>query len=290
MIFSAADLATLAELLREVGRAEIMPRFRKLSGGAVRQKTGPLDLVTDADEAAERWLTDALGRLFPSAVVIGEEATSADPSRLRLLADADLAIVVDPIDGTSNYAAGLPLFGVMAAAVLRGEVVAAAIHDPVGDDTALALRGGGAWTETPDGRRAALHVAAPVGVGMMSGNVSWQFLPEPQRSIVCANLPRLGGSWDYRCAAHEYRLAAGGHCHFLFFNRLLPWDHAPGWLLHREAGGYSARLDGSDYCPTVTGGGLICAPDRKSWEVLRETLLDGLAATEARKSNTDYTD
>jgi fructose-1,6-bisphosphatase/inositol monophosphatase family enzyme len=280
MIFSPADLGTLTELLREVGRSEIMPRFRNLGSGAVRQKTGPQDLVTEADEAAELWLTEALGRLFPSAVVVGEEATSADPARLRLLADADLAIVLDPIDGTSNYAAGLPLFGVMAAVVRRGEVVAAAIHDPVGDDTALALRGEGAWTETPDGQRVALRVAAPAPVDTMTGNVSWRFLPEPQRSIVCANLPRLGGSWDCRCAAHEYRLAAGGHCHFLFFNRLMPWDHAPGWLLHREAGGYSARLDGSAYRPTVTGGGLICAPDRESWAALRETLLGSLAASE----------
>jgi fructose-1,6-bisphosphatase/inositol monophosphatase family enzyme len=110
--------------------------------------------------------------------------------------------------------------------------------------------------------------------------VSWRFLPQPLRSIVCSNLPRLGGSWDYRCAAHEYRLAAGGHCHFLFFNRLMPWDHAPGWLLHREAGGYSARFDGNDYRPTVTDGGLICTPDRASWEALRGTLLDGEATTE----------
>ena len=273
MMFGARDLATLAELLREVGRTEVMPRFRKLGGGAVRQKTGPLDLVTEADEAAERRLTAALERRFPSAAVIGEEATSADPTRLRLLADAELAFVVDPIDGTSNYAAGLPLFGMMAAVVLHGEVVAAAIHDPVGDDTALALRGGGAWTQAADGQRSALHVAAAVPVAEMTGNVSWRFLPEPQRSVLCANLPRVGGSWDYRCAAHEYRMAAGGHCHFLFFNRLLPWDHCPGWLLHREAGGYSARLDGSTYRPTVTDGGLICAPDRASWEALHAALL-----------------
>jgi fructose-1,6-bisphosphatase/inositol monophosphatase family enzyme len=273
MIFPSADLATLADLLREVGRTEIMPRFRNLAGGMVRQKTGPLDLVTEADEAAERRLTETLGRWFPSAVVIGEEATSAEPDRLRMLAGADLAILVDPIDGTSNYAAGLPLFGVMAAVVLRGEVVAAAIHDPVGDDTALALRGEGAWMEAPDGQRAGLRVADAVPVAMMAGNVSWRFLPEPQRSRVCANLPRLAASWDYRCAAHQYRMAAGGHCHFLFFNRLMPWDHAPGWLLHREAGGYSARLDGSAYHPTVTDGGLICTPDRASWEALRDALL-----------------
>ena len=278
MIFGARELATLAALLREVGQTEIMPRFRRLEDGAVRQKTGPLDLVTEADEAAERWLTAALQRWLPSAVVIGEEATSADPSRLRLLADADLAIVVDPIDGTSNYAAGLPLFAVMAAVVVRGDIVAAAIHDPVGDDTALALRGEGAWTETSDGRRVALHVAEAVPVSVMTGNVSWRFLPEPQRSTVCANLPRLGGSWDYRCAAHQYRMAAGGHCHFLLFNRLMPWDHAPGWLLHQEAGGYSARLDGSEYRPTVTDGGLICTPDRASWEALHAALLGNEAA------------
>ncbi|HEX3404034.1 MAG TPA: inositol monophosphatase family protein [Acetobacteraceae bacterium] len=275
MRFGALELATLTALLREVGQSEIMPRFRQLADGAVREKTGPLDLVTEADEAAERRLTVALERWFPSAAVVGEEATAADPGRLGLLANADLAFVVDPIDGTSNYAAGLPLFGVMAAVLLRGDVVAAAIHDPVGDDTALALRGEGAWTEASDGRRTELHVAAAVPVAAMTGNVSWRFLPEPARAMVCANLPRLGGNWDYRCAAHEYRMAAGGHCHFVFFNRLMPWDHAPGWLLHREAGGYSARLDGSAYHPTQTDGGLICTPDRASWVALRDALLTG---------------
>jgi len=58
------------------------------------------------------------------------------------------------------------------------------------------------------------------------------------------------------------------------FNRLWPWDHAPGWLLHREAGGYAARFDGRPYSPTVTTGGLICAPDAASWQALRSALLE----------------
>jgi fructose-1,6-bisphosphatase/inositol monophosphatase family enzyme len=57
------------------------------------------------------------------------------------------------------------------------------------------------------------------------------------------------------------------------FNRLMPWDHLPGWLLHREAGGYSAKFDGSAYAPGETAGGLICAPDRQSWSALRHALL-----------------
>ena len=273
MTFGTAELGDLVELLRTAARVEIMPRFRKLDAGDVRQKSGPLDLVTEADEAAERLITNGLLRRFPGSVVIGEEAASADPSCLAVLGDADLAFVVDPVDGTANFAAGLPLFGVMAAAIVRGEIVAAAIHDPVCDDTALAVRGGGAWSEAPDGRRTDLRVAAPVPAEQMTGNVSWRFLPEPRRGTVCANLPRLAGSWDYRCAAHEYRMACAGHCHLLFFNRLMPWDHAPGWLLHQEAGGYSARLDGSPYTPLRSDGGLICAPDRASWEAAREALL-----------------
>ena len=273
MRFGVAELTDLADILRTAAQTEIMPRFRRLGADGARQKTGPLDLVTEADEAAERVITAGIARRFAGAVVVGEEAASADPSRLALLADADLAFVVDPVDGTANFAAGLPLFGVMAAAIVRGEVVAAAIHDPICDDMALALRGEGAWTESPGGARTDLRVAAPVPVAEMTGNVSWRYLPEPQRSTVCANLPRLGGSWDYRCAAHEYRMACAGQCHLLFFNRLMPWDHAPGWLLHQEAGGYSARLDGSDYTPLQTDGGLICAPDRASWQAVRTILL-----------------
>jgi fructose-1,6-bisphosphatase/inositol monophosphatase family enzyme len=273
MTFGRADLTDVVALLRDAAKREVMPRFRRLGAGEVRQKTGPLDLVTEADEAAERVITKSLLERFPGSVVVGEEAASAEPLRLRLLADADLAFVVDPVDGTANFAAGVPLFGVMTAAIVRGEVIAAMIHDPICDDTAVALRGEGAWIESPDGGCTALHVSAPVPASEMTGNVSWRYLPEPLRGRVCANLPLLGGTWDYRCAAHEYRMACAGHCHMLFFNRLLPWDHAPGWLLHQEAGGYSARLDGSPYTPLRTDGGLICAPDRESWQAVRDVLL-----------------
>ncbi|HTW27290.1 MAG TPA: inositol monophosphatase family protein, partial [Acetobacteraceae bacterium] len=70
-----------------------------------------------------------------------------------------------------------------------------------------------------------------------------------------------------------YRLLAGGQCHFAMFHRLMPWDHAPGWLLHREAGGFAQRLDGTAYSAARSDGGLLCAPDAASWEALRETLL-----------------
>ncbi len=271
--FTIAQTRELDLLLRAAARIEIMPRFRRLDLAAVRTKSGPLDLVTDADVAAEAIITKGLQRLHPGCLVVGEEACAADPALLDRLAGAELAFVVDPVDGTSNFAAGLPLFGTMAAAVLGGEVAASVIHDPVTDSSSLAVRGEGAWEQAADGTRTTLRVAQPASVAAMSGAVSWRYLPPDVRAVVLPNLPKLAQAYDFRCAAHEYRMLAAGHCHFLMFNRLMPWDHLPGWLLHREAGGYAARFDGSDYQPGMLGGGLICAPDEVGFEVLREALL-----------------
>ena len=273
MLFSVSQADALDQLLRAASRMEIMPRFRKLGEGGIRFKSGPLDLVTDADEAAEAMITRSLGRLYPGCLVVGEEATQRDPSLLDQLAGADLAFVVDPVDGTSNFAAGLPLFGCMAAAVIRGEVVAAVIHDPVMDTSSIAVRGEGAWEQAADGTREALQVAAPVPVAAMTGAASWRYLPAELRHVVVRNLDKVAQIWDFRCAAHQHRMNAAGKSHFMLFYRLMPWDHLPGVLIHAEAGGYAARFDGSPYMPGMTDGGLLCTPDRESYECLKEALL-----------------
>jgi len=268
-----AELAEVVQLVRAVAQTEIMPRFRALRPGDVQAKSGPLDLVSIADEQAEARLSTSLQRLFPGCAVVGEEAATRDPGLMGAIADADLCFIVDPIDGTANFCAGLPLFGVMVAVTRRGEVVAAAIHDPIGDDTALALRGEGAWMEDAAGQVIPLRVAAPVPVAQMAGAVSWRYMAPAQQAVVCPNLPRVAASWDYRCAAHQYRMMAAGHCHFTVYYRLLPWDHAAGWLLHQEAGGWSQRLDGSAYRAEHTGGGLVLAPDRDSGLALQAALF-----------------
>ncbi|HEX2940127.1 MAG TPA: inositol monophosphatase family protein, partial [Rhodopila sp.] len=258
MTFSRDDLDFLATVLADAARQEVMPRFRRLSGSDVRLKTSVFDPVTEADEAAERAISAALRARFPDALIVGEEATAADPSLLQRLGQAELAFVVDPIDGTRNFVAGLPLFGVMAAAIVRGTVVAGAIHDPVCGDVALGLKGQGAWLSR-DGQVLKLRVAEPGPLARMEAIAGTHYLPEPLRTQVLTNLPQLGSATWLRCSAHEYRMAAAGFCHVLFYNRLMPWDHAAGWLLHQEAGGYSAHFDGTPYTPVQTTGGLICA-------------------------------
>lgn len=273
MTVSEHDVRIVSEILRKAAREEILPRFRRLGAGGIRTKSSAIDLVTDADEQAERVIEAGLRQAFPGVVVVGEEGVASDASRLDRLGDADLAILVDPVDGTANFAAGLPLFAVMAAVVVRGEIAGAVILDALGEMCSFAVRGEGAWWEDADGRRSDMRVAAPVPVPQCVGTVSWHWTPEPLRSTLTGNLGRVAAGLSYRCAAHEYRLVASGHTHFVLFSKLMPWDHAPGWLLHREAGGYSARFDGSAYGPTLHDGGLIGAPDRDSWQAIRDALL-----------------
>jgi fructose-1,6-bisphosphatase/inositol monophosphatase family enzyme len=271
--FGERQVQELVLLLRTAARTEIMPRFQRLEAGDIHAKTGPLDLVTEADVEAERVITAGLQHVFPGCVVVGEEAVAANPALLSRLDAAELAFVVDPVDGTQNYVAGLPLFGVMAAALVNGETVAAVIHDPISDDCAIALRGEGAWIEGGGAKRRDLRVAPAVDVAKMTGVATWRYLPRETRATVARNLTKVASAFDLRCAAHQYRMLAAGHCHFVLAHRLMPWDHAPGVLLHREAGGFSARFDGTPYQPTRTLGGLICTPDEHSFFALREALF-----------------
>ena len=267
------DVIELADILRDAARAEILPRFRRLDPETVHTKSSPTDLVTEADTEAEKRITAVLNRRWPQAVVIGEEAVSADPGVLQRLAGADLAVTLDPVDGTANFAAVLPLYAVMAAVVARGETVAGIIYDPMGDDWVLAERGAGAFLRRPDGETRRLRVAEPVPLAQMVAHVSIGFLPPHAKVQVLGNLAKLAISANYRVAGHDYRTFASGHCHAVMFNKLMPWDHLPGTLISVEAGACVRKFDGSAYRPSDLGGGLLLATDQDSWSLLRREVF-----------------
>jgi 3'-phosphoadenosine 5'-phosphosulfate (PAPS) 3'-phosphatase len=156
------DIDWLANLLRDTAKAEILPRFRHLDAGMVKQKSEAIDLVTEADEEAERRIKAEMTRAYPDVLFVGEESVAADESLLDALDEAELAVVVDPVDGTANFAAGLPLFAVMASVVRKGETIAGIIYDPMGDD----------WVK----RAVAPSSAAPTA---LSGSCRWR---RPRRS------------------------------------------------------------------------------------------------------------
>lgn len=264
------DVQKIAALIEDVAAIEVLPRFEKLAAHEVREKA-PGDLVTIADEAAEAWLTPRLVAELPGSLVVGEEAAAADPDLMRHLGEADSLWVIDPIDGTANFAGGRPGFAVMVAYIHRGEVVASWIHDPVQRRMALAEQGGGAFI---DGER--LHVAsAPAEIGRMRGTLhAGQYGNPVLRKRVESRRHLVDAVKSLRCAGLEYMRLAAGSVEFILFTKLMPWDHAPGVLLHAEAGGHAAYLEGGAFDPArIDASGLLLTPDRESWQRLRDLLL-----------------
>lgn len=267
------DITELANILRDAARAEALPRFRRLDDSMVHIKTEAIDLVTEADIATEAVIKGRIAQWLPEALFVGEESVAADPALLPRLASADFAIVVDPIDGTANYAAGLPLFATMAAVVSGGETVAGIIYDPMGDDWVMAEKGGGAWLRRPNGEAKRLHVAAPLPLAEMVGMASIAYMPAAARPEVLRNSDKVRLVSNFRCAGHEYRTLVSGHGQFLCYNKLMPWDHLAGALIAQEAGAYAARLDGNPYLTTHVDGGLLVAIDRDNWDLLRREVF-----------------
>lgn len=256
----------VARHIAEVAAEEMMPRFGRLAAGDIQEKT-PGDLVTAADTAVEQRLSPILASLIPGSLVVGEEATAADPSLMKRLEGDDPVWVVDPVDGTLNFAAGIPIFGTMVALIRRGEVLAAWIHDPLRKRTLMAEAGGGTHV---DGQR--VQVAKGADVKRMSGNLAFHTGDRAQAATIARNADKVASIITLRCAAADYFNLAEGRTHFALFNRAWPWDHAPGWLLHKEAGGHGRYLDGSSYAPLNIYGRLLLAPDEPSWHRLVETM------------------
>ncbi|MGO7042213.1 inositol monophosphatase [Rhizobium acaciae] len=278
------ELRELANKLRQAAWREILPRFQQARDQDVRIKSDATDLVTAADEAAERFLEQEIESIMPGALFVGEESAARNPGLLNRLDHAEIAVVVDPLDGTANFVAGMPLFGVMAAVVRHGKPVAGVIYDPMSDDWVMAEQGAGAFLIRPDGTGRKLSVSTSVPLPEMIGYVSTDFLPSAVKPDILARLakPRMFAS--HRCAAHMYRAFSGGHGHFVFLDRLTPWDHLAGTLIATEAGGHVACLDGYAYDATRRSGALLTATDPDSWHTLvREVFAHkgwGFAAAE----------
>lgn len=266
--FTRAQRAMLVNLVTRAVRAEILPRFRKLDSGQVGSKTGPMDLVTDADTGAEAIITRGLQIAFPSAVIVGEEAAEADGGFRARLAEAELGFTIDPVDGTWNFAHGLPVFGTMIAACRFGRPVFGLIYDPIGRDFIWAdIDTKTTWVPRSGSPR---HIRArgTRALGDMIGYLELAFMPDAHRHAAARAAQDLAHSSTLRCSAHQYRLLAEGAVDFFLATKLSPWDHAPGVILCERAGGHAAFLDGSAYSTTIESGYLLCAGSRESWDRL----------------------
>jgi fructose-1,6-bisphosphatase/inositol monophosphatase family enzyme len=259
-------------LLREAAARAILPRFRALRSHEIEEKS-PGELVTAADREAEHIISAGLKALRPDALIVGEEAAATDVSILARVLDADEAWLIDPLDGTAHFAAGREPFAVMVGLVRKRETVLSWMLDPVAGTMRVAERGAGAFA---NGQRVRAAADCPP-VAAMCGAILKRFLRpedrariEPREGMLGAVLP------GFMCAGREYPAVVAGEEHFALFQRMLPWDHAPGVLFAEEAGAMARRLDGAAYVPGDLRPGLLVAQNAAVWRRVRETVLADL--------------
>ena len=264
------DLDAVTRIIEEIAQEEVLPRFRALADKDVLRKDNG-ELVTTADHAAEAALTKRLPGCLPGSLVVGEEAVAADPEVLGKLDGEDPVWVIDPVDGTGNFARGKAAFAVMVGLIIGGVTRAAWIHDPVKGRTAVGEHGGGAFMA---GQR--LQVAAARPTAEMTGTLhASNFAPDDIAARVKAGREKVTALPSLSCAGLEYLNLLTGEMEFTLFTRLMPWDHAPGIMLHEEAGGFTGCFDGGPYSARrYRDIGVLVAPDQASWQGLYSVLLE----------------
>lgn len=272
MLLTPEIETALVELVRKVAKAEIVPRFRRLPSDDIRAKSAPDDLVTEADILAEAAIAEGVRSILPDAVVIGEEAVSDNPSVLDGLAAADCAVIIDPVDGTWNFAKGLATFGVILAVAERGETVFGVLYDPILDDWVWTRKDGGTWFQRPGEDAVPLTISGDAAMEDAVGFVPLFQYPLEARMALARAIPGFRRIWSVRCSCHEYRMMAQGHADFCLTSTLNPWDHAAGALAVSEAGGAVGLLDGRSYSAGLTSDGiLVTAKSAATLLRIRET-------------------
>ena len=208
---------------------------------AVREK-GPADLVTEADFASQKLITEQLLEAFPDHTILGEEEGAATNF------DAPWRWIVDPLDGTMNFAHGFPFWCVSIALEHEGRLVVGVIHHPLTGETYSASEGQGA---TLNGKPIAVSTVERLEASLIATGLPTNFAAEADRqialmrrfSIQTHSLRRTGSS------AMNLAILASGGCEVCYATVMQPWDAAAGVVLVREAGGEVTRFNGDQYDP-----------------------------------------
>jgi fructose-1,6-bisphosphatase/inositol monophosphatase family enzyme len=238
MSASMAFHQAVNDLLRRVSETAILPYYQSLAEHHITAKAAD-DVVTVADHLSEEMLAEGLAKISDIPIV-GEEAAFADESIFdRLTGDC---WIVDPLDGTRNFAKGKPPFGILIAMASGGETHTGWIYDVLTGRLCVAHRGKGAFV---NGEKIAARTS---GEAKPIAAVSLLFMDMAKRAGVLAGIGDHYRLVDVPwCAAEQYPRLALGLNDVSLFERTLPWDHAAGVLWLNEASGKCARLDGSAY-------------------------------------------
>ncbi|WP_417623596.1 inositol monophosphatase family protein [Paremcibacter congregatus] len=259
----------IGELVIDVAKSEIVPRYNNLKEADIAAKS-PGDMVTIADLAAEKALTRALKREYPTAIIGGEESISEAPNLLAEITTADHAFLIDPVDGTNNFIKGDPRFALMLTELRKGQVEAAWIYLPVTEKLASARKGEGARLND----RKVVTLAPAFEPAKMVAAAHLKRFPPEIRRLAEHNLKDFKENRPAFCAGHDYIMLLEGAKDFSVYYRTLPWDHLPGGFIFTEAGGYVRTLfDQKKYRIGIQDKGLLSAPSEALWHKIRQSVF-----------------
>lgn len=252
-------LSTAISLAHQAG--ELLRQGHARGVDVVATKQSAVDLVTEVDLASEKLICDSLRARFPDHAILSEETGMALPS-------SGPVWVVDPLDGTTNYAHGYPVFSVTLAWLVDREIELGVIYDPLRDETYAAARGQGAWR---NGSRMHVSSTAELGRSLLATGFAYDRASNPDNNLAEFSyfMPKTRGVRRAGSAALELAFSAAGWLDGYWEKGLHIWDTAAGVLMVREAGGIVTTYGGRPWRPgdrtIVVSNGL-----------LHETLVSGL--------------
>ena len=235
------ELSEVAACVRQIARDVLPAFFTRVTRGYKADGS----LVTEADHAMQQALTHALSQRWPGIPLLGEEMSAARQAELFKAADAGLWCL-DPLDGTSNFAAGLPFFSVSLALLAGGQRVLGVVYDPMRDELFSARAGHGAWLNDLPLRVA--DEAPPLDKALAA--VDFKRLA-PALAAALASAPPYASQRSLGSVALDWCWVAAGRFHVYLHGKQKLWDYAAGSLVLAEAGGHSSTLRGD---PVFDGG------------------------------------
>lgn len=229
-----AMLETLEKLIAELARQEILPRFNEV-GHSTKQDGS---LVTEADTAMQVAVEQALQQNWPDYPLLGEEMPAAQQQSL-LDGGGEGLWVLDPLDGTSNFAAGIPVFSVSLALLVRGEVQLGLIYDPLRNECFSAIKGQGAWLN-----RKPLHPCVQRDrIEQCIAQLDLKRLPAPMAARLAAEHP-FASQRNFGSGSLDWCWLAAGRSQLYAHGGQKLWDYLAGQLILQEAGGKVTTFEG----------------------------------------------
>lgn len=258
-------LQQLEQIIRQAANEELLPRFEHIE----RNFKADGSVVTEADYAMQQRVTTELQQRWPAIPLLGEEMSEA--AQQALISDNQQGLwILDPLDGTSNFAAGIPCFSVSLALLVEGEITLGLVYDPLREECFSAISGDGAWLngEPLEAGNSELPLSKCIA------QVDFKRLPAEMAARI-ASKPLYGSQRSFGSGTLDWCWLAVGRVQLYLHGKQKLWDYSAGQLILREAGGHSCTFEGEPvFQGKLASRSVIAASQASYFEAWRDYVAE----------------